>query len=165
MKYRYRPTEEDWQLAREFCERTMNDHIRGTRSLFELKENIILGKLGEIAYKKYWEEEVTEVDWSGTPQGKEPDFLKSEGPSQIKVQIKTIEGNSKWATFYNWNFDILVLFRMKNGILHYIDTYTYPVLKERARQSNYNKGWYFDPETWTKFGNYPSPPDGYNYYP
>jgi hypothetical protein len=167
MKFRYRPTDEDWKIARDFCERTINDHIRGKRSLFELRENIILGKLGEIAYKKYWEDDVNDVDLSGIPQGKEPDFLKKEeGTRDIKVQIKTIEGTSKWVTFSNWNFDLLVVFQMKNGILHYIDTYTNPVLKEKARESNYSKGWYFDPTTSiTKFGNYPEPPVGYNYYP
>jgi len=165
MKFRYRPSEEDWQTSREFANKTMNDHIRGKRSESELKSNIILGKLGEIAYKNYWEDEVTDVDWTGIPQGKEPDFLKTVGNSKLKVQVKTIEGTTKWATFSNWNFDILVLFQMKNGILHYIETYTYPMLKEKARESNFTKGWYFDPDTTTKFGHYPPPPPGYTYLP
>jgi hypothetical protein len=165
MKFRYRPTEEDFRLAREFSDRTSNDHIRGKRSESEVRGNIILGKLGEIAYKRYFEDEVSDVDWTGIPQGKEPDFVNLKFGT--KIQIKTIDGTTKWCSFQNWNFDVLVLFRMMNGVLHYIDTYTCPVLKEKAKESNYGRYWYFYPEGDLVYdsGKYPPPPTGYNYYP
>jgi hypothetical protein len=165
MKYRYYPTQEDIQKATSFAEKFISDHIRGTRSVEVMKRDMVIGKLGEIAYRRYWGDSVSEVEWSGIPQGSQPDFIRnSESDQPIRVEIKTIEKETKWCTFGNWNFEELVLFRLEDGVIHWINTYTYPILKEKAKLSNFGKKWYFDPELSFRREIKPSPPN-YNYYP
>ncbi len=167
MKYRYHPTQEDIRIATSFAKKYINDHIRGTRSIEVMKRDIVMGKLGEIAYKKYWGDSVSEIELSGTPQGSQPDFIRKDSNSyqSIRVEVKTIESETKWCTFGNWNFEELVLFRLEDGVLHWVNTYTRPILKEKAKPSNFSKKWYFDPEpSYVKMEIKPPPP-GYNYYP
>lgn len=146
MKYRYHPTLEDIKLATDFAEKYINDHIRGTRSVEVMKRDIVTGKLGEIAYKRYWGDSVSEIELSGTPQGSQSDFIRKDAEKSIRVEIKTIERETKWCTFGNWNFDELVLFRLEDGVIYWINTYTYSTVKQKAKPSNFSRKWYFHPE-------------------
>jgi hypothetical protein len=162
MKYRYVPTHYEVYQAMNFAESFAEDHMRNGRDEKTLISNIAVGKLGEIAYKNYYGDAVSEVDWSGIPQGKEPDFINKK--FSTKIQIKTLNEDTKWCSFGSWNFDILVVFRMVKGEVHYINTYTNPILREKAKSSKFNNGWYFYPSDDVN-QEYPAPPEGYNYYP
>jgi hypothetical protein len=139
--YKYQYTEEDENLVEDFINRSIKDHIRERRSESEVREDIRIGKLGEIAYSHYAGPECGSVDWSGRPQDKAPDFIHTDG---TRIQVKTIRSDANWASFYNWNFDRLVVFKENGGILTLLKDLDLDEVKSIARKSNWT-GWYIDP--------------------
>jgi len=139
--YKYQYTEHDENLVDEFIERSLKDHIRERRSESEAREDIRIGKLGELAYFYYAKPDCGEVDWSGRPQGQGADFTHDDG---TRIQVKTIRPEAKWASFYNWNFDRLVVFREDRGELTLLKDLDAEEVKSIARKSNWT-GWYIDP--------------------
>jgi hypothetical protein len=139
---KYTITNEDEDLVEDFIQRAYQYHIRSKRSEDEVKEDIRIGKLGEIAYKAYVGNDANEIDWSGIPQGTGEDFVHLE---RGKIQVKTLREDSKWCTFYNWNFDELVVFRIVRDQVLLIGEFSKENLKNDARKSNWS-GWYIDPE-------------------
>lgn len=139
--YKYKITDTDLDLVEDFIERAAKDHIRRRRSEDEVKEDIRIGKLGEIAYWNYANPHCGPIDWSGICQGEGADFTHDDG---TKVQVKTIREDSKWASFYNWNFDRLVIFRENGDEIELLKDLELEEVKSIARKSNW-KGWYIDP--------------------
>jgi hypothetical protein len=139
--YKYKYTEQDEDLVEDFIERAIQSHMRERRSVSELKEDIRIGKLGEIAYWNYANPDCGEIDWSGRPQDQGADFTHTDG---TKIQVKTIRSDAKWASFYNWNFDRLVVFKEDNGILTLLKDLEVEEVRSISRKSNW-KGWYIDP--------------------
>lgn len=137
---KYKIKEEDEDLVEEFINRSLNDHMRFTRDESTLKNNIRIGKLGEIAYKAYAGDNISEIDWKPIPQPG-PDFRSIEGTG---IQVKTIAEDARWCSFYNWNFDTLVVLRMKGDLIELIGEFDLEFLKGIAKKSNF-KGWYIDP--------------------
>lgn len=138
---KYNITEEDEDIVKDFIERSANNHIRYTRSIERVKEDIRVGKLGEIAYKRYCGDEISEIDWTGKPQGDGLDFKRKDG---IGIQVKTINVDAKWCTFSDWKWDILVIYKMIGNEILLIGEFDREYIKGIARKSNW-KGWYIDP--------------------
>ena len=137
---KYKIKEEDEDLVEEFINRSLNDHMRFTRDESTLKNHIRIGKLGEIAYKAYAGDSISEIDWKPIPQSG-PDFRSIDGTG---IQVKTITEDSKWCTFYNWNFDTLAVLRMNGDLIELVGEFDLEFLKGIAKKSNF-KGWYIDP--------------------
>lgn len=139
--YKYKYTESDEDLIEDFIERSVSTHIRDKRSIEDLREDIRIGKLGEIAYSHYAGPECGEIDWSGRPQDQGADFTHIDG---TKIQVKTIRSNANWASFYNWNFDRLVVFKEESGVLTLLKDLDIDEVKTVCKKSNWT-GWYIDP--------------------
>lgn len=139
---KYNITEEDEDIVEDFIERSMSNHIRSTRSEAQVKEDIRVGKLGEIAYKHYCGDDISEIDWEDRVQGDGLDFKRKDGTG---IQVKTLNSDTKWCTFYDWKWDILVVFRLVGDTIELIGEFDRSYVKGIARESNW-KGWYIDPE-------------------
>jgi hypothetical protein len=131
----------DEVLVEDFIQRSAETHMRGSRSLDEVKEDIRVGKLGEIAYKDYCGESINEVDWKGVVQMDGLDFTHEDGRG---IQVKTLREDTKWCTFYDWKWDSLVVLRMIGNEIHLLGEFDKEYLKRTARESKW-KGWYFYP--------------------
>ena len=137
----YKITQEDENSIEDFIERSANSHMKYTRSIEQVKDDIRVGKSGEIAYKDYCGDSINEVDWKGLVQMDGLDFTHEDGRG---IQVKTLNEDTKWCTFYDWKWDVIVAMRMIGGEIHLIGEFDKEYLKGIARKSNW-KGWYFDP--------------------
>ena len=138
----YKITEDDEAIVDDFIQRSAKDHMQRTRTFAELKEDIRIGKLGEIAYKDYCGESINEVDWKGVVQTDGLDFKHEDGRG---IQVKTLNTNTKWCAFPDWKWDVLVVLRENNGSIHMIGEFEKEYVKTKAKKSNWS-GWYIDPE-------------------
>jgi hypothetical protein len=138
----YKITEVDEDLVDDFIDRSAKDHRSNNRTLDEVKEDIRIGKLGEIAYKQYCGNSINEIDWKGIVQMDGLDFTHEDGRG---IQVKTMREDTKWCTFYNWKWDVLVVMRMIGNSIHLIGEFDKEYIKANARKSNWN-GWYINPE-------------------
>ncbi len=138
---KYLITSEDELLVSDFIERSAINHVRNNRTLDQVKEDIRIGKLGEIAYKHWYRDLISPIDWSGIPQGTSPDFRDTDGKG---IQVKTMRSNTKWCSFYNWDFDRLAALRFVDGEIHLIKEFQRDQLKSIAKSSKWS-GWYFYP--------------------
>lgn len=141
---KYKVTEEDILLVEDFIQRAANNHFAFSRDYQEITENIRIGKLGEIAYKAYAGDEVGGVDWSGIPQGTSPDFFRKDGRG---IQVKTLNHDTRWCSFYNWDFDELAVLRINSRVneIRLIGVFERQFIKSIASKSKW-RGWYIDPE-------------------
>lgn len=137
----YKIKEVDENLVKDFIQRSANTHMRGSRSIEQVKQDIRIGKLGEIAYKNHCEDSINGVDWKGLVQMDGLDFTHEDGRG---IQVKTLNKDTLWCTFYDWRWDVLVVMRMIGEEIHLIGEFDKEYLKGIARKSNW-KGWYFDP--------------------
>jgi len=138
---KYTITQEDEFIVSDFIERSLNQHIHKNRSEYQVREDLRIGKLGEIAYKHWHGDSISGIDWSGIPQGTSPDFRDNEGKG---IQIKTMRSDTKWCSFYNWNFDQLVALRIVGNEIHLVSELSIYSLKTIAKSSKWS-GWYFYP--------------------
>lgn len=138
----YKITEVDEDLVDDFINRSAKDHRSNKRTLDEVKEDIRIGKLGEIAYKQYCGNSINEVDWKGVVQMDGLDFTHEDGRG---IQVKTLREDTKWCTFYNWKWDVLVIMRMVGNSIHLLGEFDREYIKSNARKSNWS-GWYINPE-------------------
>ncbi len=139
MKYQLTPT--DTNTLNEFVERATRDHMSYGRTYDKIAEDIRVGKAGEIAYKHYCGSDISEIDWSGRVQTDGLDFRHQDGRG---IQVKTLREDSKWCSFSDWKWDVLVVMREIGTEIHLIGEFDRPYLESKARPSNW-KGWYFDP--------------------
>lgn len=138
---KYTETKEDRLKIEEFIRLSAKNHRPNGRSIDQIKDDIRIGKLGEIAYKSWMGDLINDVDWSSVNQGTGEDFVNSKGK---KIQVKTIRHDTKWCSFYNWNFDYLVCLRQIGSEIHFVSSLSKPQLKSKAIKSNW-EGWYFYP--------------------
>lgn len=138
----YKIKKEDLDLCTSFANRTASNHMRGERSHNQVVKDIIVGKLGEIAYKNYKGNAINDIDWSGVVQYDGLDFKSKEGKG---IQVKTLNVDAKWATFNDWKWDLLVIQRLEGRAIKLIGEYEKDSIRSVARPSNW-KGWYFNPK-------------------
>lgn len=138
----YKVKEKDEDLVEDFIRRAAETHMRGSRTLEEVKDDIRVGKLGEIAYKDYCGDSINEVDWKGLVQLDGLDFTHEDGRG---IQVKTLREDTKWCTFYDWKWDILVSLRIVGNEIHLLGEFDKEYLQRVAKSSKW-KGWYFYPE-------------------
>jgi hypothetical protein len=138
----YKITKEDKNLIEDFIERSANSHIKYTRSTEQVKADIKVGKLGEIAYKNHYKDSINGVDWKGLVQMDGIDFTHIDGRG---IQVKTLNRDTQWCTFYDWKWDVIAVMRIIGSEIHLIGEYNKEQIKKIARESNW-KGWYFDPK-------------------
>ena len=138
----YKIKEVDEDLVKDFIQRAAETHMRSTRSVERVKEDIRVGKLGEIAYKDYRRDSINEVDWKDIVQLDGIDFTYSDGRG---IQVKTLNSDSQWCTFYDWKWDVIVVMRMIGDTIHLIGEFNKEQIQGISRKSNW-KGWYFDPK-------------------
>lgn len=139
----YEITQKDEDLVEDFIIRSAHAHMNGSRSLEQVKEDIRVGKLGEIAYKNYCGDSINEIDWKGHVQFDGLDFKHQNGKG---IQVKTLNQNTTWCTFNDWQWDILVALRLIGNKIHLIGEYDKAYVTGIAKKSKW-KGWYFYPET------------------
>jgi hypothetical protein len=139
MKYQLTQTDKD--TIEDFVTRSTTDHLSYGRTYDKIAEDIRVGKSGEVAYKNYCGSDISEIDWSGRVQTDGLDFKHQDGRG---IQVKTLREDSKWCSFSDWKWDVLVVMREIGGEIHLIEEFEREYLQTRARKSNW-KGWYFDP--------------------
>ncbi len=137
----YKITQEDEDLIEDFIKRSAHSHMHYSRTLEQVKEDIRVGKLGEIAYKDYCGDSINGVDWKGLVQMDGLDFTHEDGRG---IQVKTLNKDTTWCTFYDWKWDVIVVMRIVGGEIHLLGEFDKEYVKGIARKSNW-KGWYFDP--------------------
>ena len=137
----YKITQEDKNLVEDFIERSANSHMHYSRTLEQVKDDIRVGKLGEIAYKNHCKDSINGVDWKGLVQMDGLDFTHEDGRG---IQVKTLNKDTTWCTFYDWKWDVLIVMRIIGDEIHLLGEFDKEYLKGIARKSNW-KGWYFDP--------------------
>jgi hypothetical protein len=138
----YKITNEDENIVEDFIKRSAHSHMRGSRSTEQVGLDIRVGKLGEIAYKDHCKDSINEIDWKGIVQLDGLDFTHTDGRG---IQVKTLNRDTQWCTFYDWKWDVITVMRMIGDEIHLIGEYKKEHIKEIARKSNW-KGWYFDPK-------------------
>lgn len=138
----YKITEADEDLVDDFIIRSAKDHRSNNRTIEEVSSDIRIGKLGEIAYKQYCGNSINGIDWKGIVQTDGLDFKHVDGRG---IQVKTLREETKWCTFYDWKWDVLVVMRMIGNTIHLIGEFEKEYVKTVARKSNWN-GWYINPE-------------------
>lgn len=95
-----------------------------------------LGKLGEIAYRNW---HGSSVKYSNT--NKVTDFTRSDG---IRLAVTTVNKDTKWAVFNDWEFDVLVVLRKIEDRIFCINEVSKDQLKKIAKPSRW-RGWFFNP--------------------
>lgn len=105
----YQPTREDYNKVKTFAIESAKGHMKLKRTIDEIISDIIVGKLGEMAYKRWMGDEVSEIDLRVYSQS-DPgwDFVKADG---TRVQVKTLRSGVNWVSFNNWYWDELVVVR------------------------------------------------------
>jgi hypothetical protein len=108
-RLRYQPTEEDYDIVKSFALSSAKYHIKRKRTLDEVISDIIVGKLGEISYKSWMGDSVSETDLvAKTEHDPGWDFVKIDG---TRVQVKTLRTGVNWVSFSNWNWDEIAVIR------------------------------------------------------
>lgn len=136
----YQPTRKDFELAKDFAINAAKYHRRGKRTKDEIISDIIIGKIGEIAYKSWMGSEVNDLNYSFGNPDDGWDFTKSNGD---RVQVKTLRPETNWVTFNNWYWEELVVIR------YYVNYFQLEHIKSKseinaiAKPSKY-RGFYYE---------------------
>ena len=136
-------TNEDYQKARQFAIDAHSNHYGRGRNVDEIIDNIIQGKLGEIAFYKLNKERLTE----------EPDFVVSVTPDPgwdfididgTKIDVKTIKQGSKYMTFNSTvKADSYILIEIGDDKVFRLKAqYNKEFLKRTMRKSKFNSSMY-----------------------
>jgi hypothetical protein len=132
----------DFELAQNFANESYQNHRNHNRSIDQIKGDIILGKLGEMAYESIMKGSVSGIDL--TPKKEADPGWDLVGDDGSKIQVKTLRQDVKWVTFYNWNWDILVIMRqIDNMEFCLVRTLKKDEVKKIARPSKF-RGFYFE---------------------
>ena len=139
---KYTPTETDYDLVERFATTSAFNHFAGSRDYEGIVDDIVIGKLGEIAYKSWMGDDVSDPDLTFR-ENADPgwDFVDKNG---IKIQVKTLRSSTKWVTFYNWNWDRLEIIRFDGQDFIHIRSVHREEVQKIARPSKF-RGHYFKP--------------------
>jgi hypothetical protein len=92
----YKISKDDEVLAEQFVEKAWKNHDAHGRSEHQIKYNIRIGKLGEIAFQKMFPS-VTEINWDGNKYDPGYDFILGAD----KIDVKTLDNVGKDKVYYN----------------------------------------------------------------
>jgi hypothetical protein len=137
----YQPTREDYDKVTEFAIESAKYHLKHKRTLDEIISDIIVGKLGEMAYKSWMGDGVSEIDLEVHPEA-DPgwDFVKTDG---TRVQVKTIRQGINWVSFDNWYWEELVVIRYNVNYFQLEHIKTKSEVNGIARPSKF-RGFYYE---------------------
>jgi hypothetical protein len=137
----YQPSIEDYEKAKEFAIVSAKNHRSNGRNENEIISNIIIGKLGEIAYKNWMGSSVNDPKLEPTIEPDDGwDFVKSDG---TRVQVKVIGENAKWVSFTNWYWDELVVIRYRQNYLQLEHIKSKSQIHGISKKSSF-KGFYYE---------------------
>ena len=136
---RYLITNEDLLAASNFAKASYKHHLSHGRSEKEVFQNIITGKLGEIAYHKIVGDEVNEVNLIPS-EDPDPgwDFIAKNGD---RIQVKTVQPNYRWVSFGNYYWDRLVVMKIDGNVCTLLRDMHITEVKSLSQKSKFN-GWY-----------------------
>lgn len=93
---------EDFELANDFAEKTYLLHKSHGRDKKEVFKHIQIGKLGEIAFKKIFNElDLSKVNFKVDSCDPGYDFILNK---KIKIDVKTLDQNWKQRVFFNKDY-------------------------------------------------------------
>jgi hypothetical protein len=137
----YQPTQEEILAVKEFAKNSAKYHRKKRRSLEEVVSDIIVGKLGEFAYKYWMSESVSDVNLTVSEIADEGwDFVKADG---TRVQVKTLRSDAKWVSFNNWYWEELVVIRYHVNYLELEHIKNKSEINGIAKSSKFG-GWYYE---------------------
>jgi hypothetical protein len=136
---KYSITKEDFLIASEFAKESHQLHSSHGRTDKQVIHDIIVGKLGEIAYKKILGDEIGNMDLS-IHEDPDPgwDFEAKNGD---RIQIKTVQPNYQWVTFGNYYWERLVIMQIEGNECTLLRDMHITEVKQLAEKSKF-KGWY-----------------------
>jgi hypothetical protein len=135
----YQPSIEDYERAKEFAIESVKNHRSYGRNSDEIISDIIVGKLGEMAYKSWMGSEVNEIDLTTYGHDDGWDFVKSDG---TRVQVKVIGKDVNWVSFTNWYWEELVVIRHHQNYFQLEHIKSKSQIHEIAKKSKF-KGFYY----------------------
>jgi hypothetical protein len=139
----FRPTKDQLKEIVEYANSTVANYPNrnNRRSVKEVHSDIVIGKLGELAYKSWMGNEVSEVDLIVRKE-EDPgwDFTKTDG---TRVQVKTIRSGIKWVTLGNFYWEELVVIRYDKGNFELEHIKTKTEVNGIAKRSKF-KGYYYE---------------------
>ena len=137
----FQPTREQYDLIRQFAIDSSKYHARRKRTKEEVISDIIIGKLGELAYKTWMGNEVSEVDLS-IREDPDPgwDFTKTDG---TRVQVKTIRPNVNWVTFNNFYWEEMAVIRYHVNYFELVHIKTKSEINGITKPSKF-RGYYYE---------------------
>ena len=143
MKPSFHPTKDQLKEIVEYANSTVANYPNrnNRRSVKEVHSDIVIGKLGELAYKSWMGNEVSEVDLIVRKE-EDPgwDFTKTDG---TRVQVKTIRSGIKWVTLGNFYWEELVVIRYDKGNFELEHIKTKTEVNGIAKRSKF-KGYYYE---------------------
>jgi len=98
--------------AFKFANDTWQDHPPQGRSPRKIKRDIVIGKIGELGYKKLYGDKVSEINFVSNPKGDGGyDFIYND----LKIDVKTNRGTHHSSVYYKrYTFDYLALMQFEN---------------------------------------------------
>ena len=132
-------TKEDFLIAAEFANSAYQFHTSHGRTDKQLIHDIVIGKLGEIAYKKILGDAINDTDLS-VHEDPDPgwDFELKNGD---RIQVKTVQSNYPWVSFGNFYWDRLAIIQIEGNECTLIRDMHITEVKKVAEKSKSN-GWY-----------------------
>ena len=132
-------TKEDFQIAAEFANSAYQSHISHGRTDKQLMHDIVIGKLGEIAYKKILGDAINDTDLT-VHEVSDPgwDFEAKNGD---RIQVKTVQPNYPWVSFGNYYWERLAIIQIEGNECTLIRDMHITEVKKVAEKSKSN-GWY-----------------------
>ncbi len=96
----------------EFANKSFNNHNAQYREKRKVKKDIIIGKLGELAYKKLFEDKVSEINYTNNVKGDGGyDFIHAGFKIDVKTNRATYHDN---VYFKKLTFDYIALMQIEN---------------------------------------------------
>ena len=140
----YHPTNVDIDRCLTFATASVDSHYNNNRrTRDEIIEDIVVGKLGEIAFQSWF-------PGIGPPKlkpTKDPDpgwdLLRDNGD---RIQVKTLNEGTKWVSFDNWNWDFIAAIRFipNENCFRLLHINTKSTINGIAKKSKFG-GWYYNP--------------------
>jgi hypothetical protein len=137
----YKPSYEDFLRVKEFALESSKFHMNSNRNSKELVSDIIIGKLGELAFKHWMGNEISDVDLQPKIDP-DPgwDFVKSDG---TRIQVKTIRKGVNWVSFTNWYWEELAVIRYDKNLFELQHIKTKSEINGIAKSSKF-RGFYYE---------------------
>lgn len=138
----YQPTREDFDRVKAFAIDSVKYHMKRKRTTDEIMSDIIVGKLGEFAYKHWMGDSVSEPDLVAKVEH-DPgwDFVKTDG---TRVQVKTLRTGINWVSFSNWYWEEIAVIRYHVNYFELEHIKTKSEVNGIARPSRF-RGYYYEP--------------------